>query len=181
MKVQNKTSFKLISICSKHTSAMIINILKGLINKKMQHSRLNGLKAGEKYLYSKECRGVYLFSLLLLMCESYSERSVDQMQEKNCIFRKSAAALVFVRLILRAAFCRGYTVLTVFAGFITLRSICITFECIIGFVVNFYYICGLYYICGQLLHLWLQRGLLSYLLAYLTTDPPTLLSIYPPP
>ena len=40
-------------------------------------------------------------------------------------------------------------------------------------MVNFYYICGLYYICGQLLHLWLQHGLLSYLLTYLTTDPPT--------
>ena len=41
------------------------------------------------------------------------------------------------------------------------------FECIIAFVVNFHYI------CGQLLHLWLQHGLLSYLLTYLTTDPPT--------
>ena len=37
----------------------------------MQHSRLNGLKGGEKYLYSKEYLGVYLFSLLLLMCKSY--------------------------------------------------------------------------------------------------------------
>ena len=32
MKVQNKTKFKLISICSKPTSAMVINILQGLIN-----------------------------------------------------------------------------------------------------------------------------------------------------
>ena len=43
----------------------------------MQHSRLNVLKAGEKYPYSKECRGVYLFSLLLHMCESYLEGPVD--------------------------------------------------------------------------------------------------------
>ena len=37
---------------------------------------------------------------------------------------------------------------------------CITFECIITFVVNFYNFCGLYYICGQLLHLWLQQHII---------------------
>ena len=33
MKVQNEAKFKLTSICFKLTSAMTINILKGLINK----------------------------------------------------------------------------------------------------------------------------------------------------
>ena len=85
MKVQNKARFKLISICSKHTSADNQHLKRfDKQNKRccmycweMQHSRLNVLKAGEKYPYSKECRGVYLFSLLLHMCESYSEGPVD--------------------------------------------------------------------------------------------------------
>ena len=46
-----------------------------------------------------------------------------------CVFRKIAKALIFVRLILRAAFCRGYTVWIAFAGFITFT-----------FAVNLYYI-----------------------------------------
>ena len=67
-----------------------------------------------------------------------------------CVFRKIAKALIFVRLLLRAAFCRGYTVWIAFAGFITftfavnLYYICeciITFVGVITFVVN-YYICG---------------------------------------
>ena len=71
-----------------------------------------------------------------------------------CVFRKSAKALIFVRLILRAAFCRGYTGWIAFAGFIT-------------FAVNLYYIWVHYYICAkfllhlcgllrQFLQLWLQ-------------------------
>ena len=42
MKVQNKTRFKLIPICSKLTSTMIINIsLKGLINSLHCHAMKN--------------------------------------------------------------------------------------------------------------------------------------------
>ena len=59
-----------------------------------------------------------------------------------CVFRKNTAALVFVRLILRAASCRVCTVWIAFAG-------------LISFAVNLYYIWVHYYICGQfLLHLW---------------------------
>ena len=68
-----------------------------------------------------------------------------------CVFRKIAKALIFVRLILRAAFCRGYTVWIAFAGFITF-----TFAVNLYYIWVHYYICGGYYICGQLLHLWLQ-------------------------
>ena len=57
-----------------------------------------------------------------------------------CVFGKIAKALIFVRLILRAAFCRGYTVWIAFAGFITFECI-ITFVGVITFAVN-YYICG---------------------------------------
>ena len=63
-----------------------------------------------------------------------------------CVFRKIAKAFIFVRLILRAGFCRGYTVWIAFASFITFT-----------FAVNLYYIWVHYYICDQLLHLWLQR------------------------
>ena len=44
-----------------------------------------------------------------------------------CVVGKSSAALIFVRLILRTPFFRGYTFWIAFAGFIT-------------FVVNLYYI-----------------------------------------
>ena len=52
-----------------------------------------------------------------------------------CVLRKSSAALIFVRLILRTPFFRVYTVWIAFAGFIT-------------FVVNLYYISVHFYICG---------------------------------
>ena len=104
----------------------------------MQHSRLNGLNAGEKCLYSKECRGVYLVSLLvvrlLLGAPCWLNAVKSCIFRKStaaliafwyqwfwlnaigyCVFRKSAAALSFVRLVLRAAFSRGYTVCIVFA------------------------------------------------------------------
>ena len=48
-----------------------------------------------------------------------------------CVFRKGAAALIFVRLLLRAPFFQVYMIWIAFAGFIT-------------FEVNlcYYYICG---------------------------------------
>ena len=119
----------------------------------MRHSRLNGLNAEEKYVYSKECRGVYLFSpshvRLLLEVGALSIKCIvkhcvfrkrvaalfalkdDKVirggalrlnAKVYCVFRKSAAALIFVRLILRAAFFRVYTVWIAFAGFITFVS-----------------------------------------------------------
>ena len=52
-------------------------IISAAVYWEMQYSRFNGLNAGEKYVHSKECRGVYLFSLVLLMCDSYSEHPFD--------------------------------------------------------------------------------------------------------
>ena len=131
------------------------------------------IKYSIKLYFSKERRGAYCF----LMPRLFGVALFRLNAIGYCVFRKSAAAVffvvVFVRFVLSGAFCRGYTVWIVFAGLLHLPSVCITFECIIAFVVNFYYICGLYYICGQLWHLWLQHGLLSYLLTDLTTDPPT--------
>ena len=106
---------------------------------------------------------IILFNLLSLMCDSWSALLIKYSKKLyflkdscgtfcflmprlfgvalfqlnaigNSVFRKSAKVLIFVRLISRAEFCRGYTVWIAFAGFIT-------FECIITFVVN-YYICG---------------------------------------
>ena len=77
-----------------------------------------------------------------------------------CVFRQSAAERIFVRLILREAFFREYTVWIAFA-------VIITFVVNLYYIVR-YYICGqflwhkfwgLYYICGQLLHLWVQQPL----------------------
>ena len=41
----------------------------------MRHSRLNGLNAGEKYVYSKECRGVYLFFFFPVRLSLSNKRS----------------------------------------------------------------------------------------------------------
>ena len=43
------------------------------------------------------------------------------------VFRKSAAVLIFVRLILKAALFPAYTIWIVFAGLLHLWSICLTF------------------------------------------------------
>ena len=45
-------------------------------------------------------------------------------------FLKERCGAYFARLVLRAAFFPVYTVWIAFVGFITLGSICITFECI---------------------------------------------------
>ena len=127
------------------------------------------IKCSKKKLYSsKERRGTYCF----LMPRLFGVALFRLNAIGYCVFRKSASALVFVRLILRAAFCRGYTVWIVFAGFIT-------------FAVNLYYIWVHYCICSQfLLHLWALLHLWSIitfvastwapvLSTHLTTDPPT--------
>ena len=72
------------------------------------------IKYSKKLHFSKEPR---LFGVVLFQLNAIG----------YCVFRKSAKALIFVRLISRAEFCRRYTVWIPFAGFIT-------------FVVNLYYI-----------------------------------------
>ena len=48
-----------------------------------------------------------------------------------CVFRKGAAAFIFVRLLLRAPFFQVYMI-----WILHLWSICVTFECIISFVAS---------------------------------------------
>ena len=59
-------------------------------------------------------------------------------------FLKERCGAYFVRPVLRAAFFPVYTVWIAFVGFITLGSICITFECI-NYYIWGHYICWLYY------------------------------------
>ena len=100
------------------------------------------LKYSKKLYFSKESCGTFcflmprLFWVTLFQLNAIPGLFWVALFQLNAIpgysvFRKSAKALIFVRLISRAEFCRGYTVSIAFAGFIT-------FECIITFVVNYY-------------------------------------------
>ena len=139
------------------------------------------IKCSIKLYFSKERRGAYCF----LMPRLFGVALFRLNAIGYCVFRKSAAAVffvvVFVRFVLRAAFCRGYTVWIVFAGFIT-------------FAVSLYYIWVHYCICGQfLLHLWALLHLWSIMTLVASTWAPVLsthgsnyrpthlLPIYPPP
>ena len=140
MKVQNKTRFKLISICSAvlyaavllGNAALSLEWVEGrrkislfervprrlFIQSSSSHVRilLGGpcwLNAVNKLYFSKERRGAYCF----LMPRLFGVVLFRLNAIGYCVFRKSAAALVFVRLILRAAFCPGFTVWIVFIKF----------------------------------------------------------------
>ena len=155
MKVQNKKRFTLVSICSKLTSAMIINILKGLYCWEMQYSRWVECRRKICLFERVPRRSIIQFSSyhvrLLLDCFSMPRPFGVALLSIKCdrilCFRKSAAVLIFAPLILRVALCQVYTVWIAFAGFITFASIFFTFECIITFVVN-YYICS-FNICDK--------------------------------
>ena len=85
------------------------------------------LKYSKKLYFSKESCGTFCFLMPRLFWVALFQLNAIGYS----VFRKSAKALIFVRLISRAEFCRGYTVWIAFAGFIT-------FECIITFVANYY-------------------------------------------
>ena len=55
---------------------------------------LEWFECRKKYLYSKECRGIYLVSLLLLMYDSNSERPLWLNAVKNVFFERAPRRLL---------------------------------------------------------------------------------------
>ena len=107
------------------------------------------IKCSKKLYFSKERRSAVLFFDAKAIRGDALSIKCDRIL---CFSKERQGAYFCPTYIEGGVLSRIYGLNSICRFFLHLRSICITFECIITFVLNFYYICAghyvNFYICG---------------------------------